>query len=172
MIIKWILRILLLVVGVALVYYFLPEKELPADTKIDKLIVLKSERIMNAYSNGKIVKVYKVSLGQNASGDKEFQGDKKTPEGEYTINDKNPNSGYHKNLGVSYPNSKDIQDAKSKGLDPGGEIKIHGIKNGIGFIGKFHRLTNWTAGCIAVTDSEIDELYNGVELGTPIIIKP
>lgn len=170
--IRWVLRILLLVVVVGLVYYFLPEKKLAKDIKIDKLIVFKSKRIMEAYSNGEIVKIYKVSLGQNPLGDKEFQGDKKTPEGEYTINDKNPDSGYHKNLGVSYPNSADVQDAKSKGLDPGGEIKIHGIKNGIGFISKFHRLINWTAGCIAVTDTEMDELYNSVDVGTPIIIKP
>jgi murein L,D-transpeptidase YafK len=170
--IKWTLRILLLIIGVGLVYYFLPEKDLPTDTKVDKLIVIKSQRTMEAYSNGKLIKTYNVSLGQNPSGDKEFLGDKRTPEGEYRINDKNPNSGYHKNLGVSYPNAKDIQEAKRKGVNPGGEIKIHGLRNGIGLIGKFHRLFNWTAGCIAVTDKEIDELYKSVDLGTPIIITP
>lgn len=127
---------------------------------------------MEAYSDGKLIKTYKVSLGQTPLGDKQFQGDKRTPEGEYRINDKNPNSGFHKNLGVSYPNAMDIQEAKGKGLDPGGEIKIHGLRNGVGFIGKFHRLFNWTAGCIAVTDKEIDELYKSVDLGTTIIIRP
>lgn len=170
--IKWTLIILLLLFVVGLVYYFLPENDLPTDTKIDKLVVIKSQRTMEAYSKGMLVKTYKVSLGQNPLGDKEFQGDKKTPEGEYRINDKNPNSGFHKNLGVSYPDVRDIQEAKRKGLDPGGEIKIHGLRNGAGFIGKFHRLFNWTAGCIAVTDKEIDELYKSVDLGTPIIISP
>lgn len=127
---------------------------------------------MNAYSQGKLMKTYNISIGQNPKGDKEFEGDKKTPEGEYTINDKNPLSAFHKNLGISYPNNLDIAAAKIKKLRPGGEIKIHGLKNGIGFIGKFHRITDWTAGCIAVTDQEIDELYENVEIGTPIIIKP
>jgi murein L,D-transpeptidase YafK len=170
--IKWTLRIVLALIIIGLIYYFLPETKLPADAKIDKLIVTKSQRTMEAYSNGQLIKTYKISLGQNPVGDKEYQGDKRTPEGEYKINDKNPNSGFHKNLGVSYPNAIDKREAERKGLDPGGEIKIHGLRNGIGFIGKFHRLFNWTAGCMAVTDNEIDELYSAVNLGTPIIIRP
>ena len=104
--------IFLLFLGL-IVYYFYPEDKLPADIQIDKLVVNKSERQMLAYSNGKLVKIYKISLGGNPIGDKEFEGDKKTPEGFYTINDKNPNSGYHKNLGISYPNQEDIENAKS-----------------------------------------------------------
>ncbi|HTJ51385.1 MAG TPA: L,D-transpeptidase family protein [Cyclobacteriaceae bacterium] len=170
--IKWFTRILLLsIVSALLLYYYIPEKELSPTTKIDKLVVIKSKHKMEAYANGKIIKIYTVSLGQH-DGDKESEGDKKTPLGEYIINAKNPNSGYHKNLGLSYPNADDISKAKLKGVRPGGEIKIHGIKNGIGFIGRFHRLYNWTAGCIAVTDKEVDELYSAVAIGTPIIIKP
>jgi murein L,D-transpeptidase YafK len=171
-VIKWALRILTALTIVGLIYYFLPETKLPADSKIDELIVSKSQRTMEAYSNGQLIKIYKISLGQNPFGNKEHQGDKRTPEGKYTINDKNPNSGFHKNLGVSYPNAMDKKQAEQKGLDPGGDIKIHGLRNGIGFIGKFHRLFNWTAGCMAVTDDEIDELYNAVDLGTTIVIKP
>jgi murein L,D-transpeptidase YafK len=170
--IKWTLRTLLLLISVALIYYFYPETELSTDTKIDKLIVIKSERIMEAYASGQLIKTYNISLGQNPFGDKKAQGDKRTPEGEYNINDKNPNSGFHKNLGVSYPNQTDISEARITGQDPGGEIKIHGLRNGVGFIGKFHRLFNWTAGCIAVTNEEIDELYKTVDIGTPIIIRP
>lgn len=170
--IKWILRILLTLIIIGLIYYFLPETPLPPDITIDKLIVTKSQRTMEAYSNGQLIKTYKISLGRNPLGDKEYQGDKKTPEGEYTINDKNPNSGFYKNLGVSYPSTMDKREAERRGLDPGGEIKIHGLGDGVGYIGKFHRLFNWTAGCMAVTDNEIDELYNAVDLGTPIIIKP
>ncbi len=169
---KWIFRIALTAIGLLLVYYFIPQKGLPPDLKIEKLVVIKNKRIMEAYANGQVIKTYKISLGRNPLGDKEFEGDKRTPEGNYTINDKNSMSGYHKNLGVSYPNSEDIIEARRENLKPGGEIKIHGIRNGIGFIGKFHRLMDWTAGCIAVTDTEVDELFNNVAIGTPIIIKP
>lgn len=169
---KWTLRILLVLIFAGLIYYFFPEHELPRDTKIDKLIVIKSERRMEAYANGQLVKTYSIALGGNPEGDKQYEGDKRTPEGEYTINGKNPNSGYHKNLGVSYPNATDRKEAKERGQAPGGDIKIHGLRNGIGFIGKFHRFFNWTAGCMAVTNEEMDELYNAVDTGTPIIIKP
>ena len=140
--------------------------------KIDKIIIEKGKRELQVYSNNKWIKTYKISLGRNPVGKKEFQGDQKTPEGKYVINDKNPNSGYHKNLGISYPNEQDIEYAKKKGKDPGGQIKIHGIKNGFGWIGKLHRLIDWTAGCIAVTNEEIDELYAIVRIGTPVEIKP
>jgi len=160
------------VVVAALVYYFLPEKRLPRDKKVDKLLVYTSAGIMEAYCQGEVVKRYKISIGQVPVGDKEWEGDKKTPEGHYIINDKNPNSGFHKNLGISYPNATDVAEAKRKGVKPGGAVKIHGLKNGRGFIGKFHRVLNWTAGCIAVTDEEVDELYARVEIGTPIVINP
>ncbi|MFD0998267.1 murein L,D-transpeptidase family protein [Ohtaekwangia kribbensis] len=162
---------LLLLCGL-LVYYFLPEERLPAHTRIDKLVVIKSERTMHAYAKGKLVKVYSIAIGRNAVGDKEYEGDKRTPEGSYYIEGKNPNSGYHKNLGISYPDKTDQQEANAKGVRAGGDVKIHGLKNGMGLLGKFHRLRNWTAGCIAVTDEEMDELYDAVAIGTPIIIRP
>lgn len=154
------------------VYYFYPEDKLPTDTQIDKLVVYKSKRQLLAYSNGQLVKTYKISLGRQPIGDKEFEGDKKTPEGLYFINNKNPNSGYHKNLGISYPNKDDIENAKRLGKPTGGDVKIHGLRNKTGFISKFHRWFDWTLGCIAVTDEEIDELYNAVKIGTEIEIKP
>ena len=154
------------------VYYFYPEEKLSADIQIDKLVVYKSKRQLLAYSNGQLVKTYKISLGRQPIGDKEFEGDKKTPEGIYSINNKNPNSGYHKNLGISYPNKDDIENAKRLGKSAGGAVKIHGLKNKISFISKFHRWFDWTLGCIAVTDEEIDELYNAVKIGTQIEINP
>lgn len=154
------------------VYYLYPENKLPANSQIDKIVVYKSKRQLLAYSNGKLIKTYKISLGKVPIGDKEFEGDKKTPEGFYTINDKNPNSGYHKNLGISYPNQEDIENAKRLGKPAGGDVKIHGLRNKMGIIGKFHRWFDWTLGCIAITDSEIDELYSAVKIGTPIEIKP
>jgi len=160
--------IILGIITILTVYYFFPEKKLDTNKKIDKIQVFKSERKMKVYSRGQLIKTYKISLGRKPVGAKQFEGDDKTPEGKYIINDKNPNSGYHLNLGISYPKAKDIQFAKSKGKSPGGLIKIHGLKNGLGFIGKFHRFFDWTHGCIAVTDEEIEELYHNVKTGTVI----
>jgi len=163
--------ILLTIFLVITVYYFYPEAKLPKGKIIDKIEVYKSKRKMLVYSEGKLLKTYKIALGRNPIGHKEFEGDFKTPEGIYEINAKNPNSGYHKNLGVSYPNEKDIAHAKSLGKSPGGHIKIHGIRNGSGFISKFQRWKDWTAGCIALTNEEVDELYEVVKIGTKIEIK-
>ncbi len=167
--------ILILIVGLfvfVLFFYFKPFNPLDKSVSIDKIVVTKHKRRLDLISNNQIVKSYKISLGRVPKGQKEYEGDKKTPEGLYVINDKNPNSGYHKNLGISYPNEMDIKHAKSIGKNPGGMIKIHGIKNGFGWIGRFHLLFDWTLGCIAMTDKEIDELYKNVNIGTPIEIKP
>lgn len=165
--------LLVIVVSFALsAYYLYPESELQQGTQIDRLVVYKSERRLLAYSNGKLIKTYTIALGRTPFGDKEYEGDCKTPEGLYTINDKNPNSGYHKNLGISYPNADDTEQAKRLGKSPGGAIKIHGLRNGTSLIGKFHRWMDWTQGCLAVTDEEINELYKAVAVGTPIEIKP
>lgn len=140
--------------------------------EVDKIIVYKSKREMLVYNGDKLLKTYKISLGNTPIGHKQFEGDGKTPEGIYTINDKNPNSAYHKNLGVSYPNEADIEYAKSFNKSAGGDIKIHGLKNGLGYIGKLHLNSDWTLGCIAVTNEEIDELFEYVKIGSPIEIYP
>ena len=160
----------LFLVLVVLGYYFFPEKKLDTLKKIDKILVVKHKRQLTVYSNGEALKTYKVSLGGMPVGKKEFEGDKKTPEGIYTIDDKNPNSDYHLNLAVSYPNESDSLHAKQFGKSPGGEIKIHGLPNGYGFIGKFQRFSDWTLGCIALTNSEIEELFYNVPMGTEIEI--
>ena len=158
----------LLVVFVAGFGYWLwPEKKIPAGRIAERLVVYKSDRKMELWSNNKITKVYQISLGGNPKGHKKLQGDSKTPEGLYYIDSKNPNSRFHLNLGISYPNEEDRLNSKN----PGGDIKIHGLKNGKGFIGKFHRLFDWTDGCIAVTNIEIEELYEAVPIGIPIEIK-
>lgn len=166
-----LLTISLILLGLT-VYYFYPEDKLPAETQIDRLVVYKSKRQLLAYSNGQLLKTFKISLGRQPIGDKEFEGDKKTPEGLYFINDKNPNSGYHKNLGISYPDKDDIEYSKRLGKPTGGDVKIHGLRNNTGVISKFQRWYDWTLGCIAVTDEEIDELYSAVKIGTQIDIKP
>lgn len=167
-----ILTLIFGLIGFGLIFYFKPYKPLDKSVSIDKIEVIKHKRKLDLISNNHIIKSYKISLGRVPKGHKEYEGDKKTPEGLYVINDKNPNSGYHKNLGISYPNELDKKHAESIGKSPGGLIKIHGIKNGFGWIGRFHLLFDWTLGCIAMTDREIDELYENVKIGTPIEIKP
>ncbi|OSZ82958.1 hypothetical protein CAP35_03135 [Chitinophagaceae bacterium IBVUCB1] len=145
---------------------------LPAAASIDSIVVYKSKRIMQVYQNKQLLKTYDIALGENPIGHKQYEGDRRTPEGLYYIHDKNPNSTCHKNLGISYPNDADRQHANTLGKPTGGDIKIHGLPNGQGYIGKLHTASDWTYGCIAVTDEEIDELYAHTPVGIPINILP
>lgn len=160
--------ILSIVFGFALLSF--SDKGLPQDSKIDYLEVSKEKRELYAYSNGEIVKTYCISLGWSPSGPKRVKGDGKTPEGVYYINDKNPHSVAYKNLGISYPNEEDKRRARRMGRSAGGDIKIHGLMNRWGFLGDLHSFRDWTAGCIAVSNSDMDELYDHVEIGTKIKI--
>ena len=153
-------------------YYFFPESKLPANAVIDNIIVLKSHKQLLAYSESQLIKTYIISLGFCPVGKKAIEHDGKTPEGKYFINAKNPHSVCHKNLGISYPAKADIAKAKQLNMPPGGDIKIHGLSNGAGFVSKFHRWYNWTDGCIGLTDTEIDDLYAHTPIGTPIEIRP
>ena len=152
------------------------DNPLKNDNKIERIEIIKSSRTLITYQKGpfgwKIIKEYKVSLGPHPKGHKEREGDGKTPEGKYFISRKKPNSNFHLSLEISYPNQHDKQQAKKKSLSPGGKIMIHGLMNGSGWIGKAHLLKNWTKGCIALTNPEIEEIYHHTEIGTPIIIKP
>lgn len=168
---KLILILVVITVSIAYLAYSITTPKLDGSI-IDKIVVEKSKRKMYLYANNQLIKTYKIALGKHPRGGKKYEGDKKTPEGLYIINSKNPKSEYYKNLGISYPNKKDKEDAKKDGKNPGGDIKIHGLKNGWGWIGQIHLLTDWTAGCIAVTNKNIDELYDIIKIGTPIEIKP
>ena len=169
---KKIIFILIVLLTVVISYYFYPEKRLPDSQKIDFLKVLKSKNKMNAYFKDSLVMTYSVSFGENPIGHKEYQGDEKTPEGTYTIFNKNPYSTCFKNLGVSYPNDQDRSNAIKLNKAVGGDIKIHGLPNGQETLGKFHRWKNWTNGCIAVTNEEMEELYNHVIIVSKIEILP
>ncbi len=140
--------------------------------KVDQIIVLKSKRKLQLVYKGEKVKQYSISLGGNPVGHKQFEGDQKTPEGEYFINGKNPKSKYYKNLGISYPNASDKAYAKKLGKSPGGAIKIHGLPNDKPWLGKLHLLKDWTYGCIAVTNKQMEEIYRNVDVGTKIKILP
>jgi murein L,D-transpeptidase YafK len=125
-----------------------------------------------AYSSGLIVKTYKTSLGGNPIGAKAYKDDHKTPEGLYYRKEKNTVSNYHKRLVISYPTHINEANAKKMSLEPGSAIDIQGLPNKLGLLGKFQRWYDWTDGCIALTNEEIDELYKAVKIGTPIEIKP
>ncbi len=139
---------------------------------IDSLAIHKEERELMVFSHHQLARTYHVSLGPFPLGPKECEGDGKTPEGNYFINAKNPASIYHKNLGVSYPNSEDADRARALGKRPGGDIKIHGLPLGCEGYKQKYLAKDWTAGCIALTNKEIDELYERVKVGAPVVITP
>jgi murein L,D-transpeptidase YafK len=139
---------------------------------IDSIAIHKGTRQLFVFSKEQLMKTYNVALGVNPVGKKEVEGDNKTPEGLYNINRKNPFSTYHKSLGISYPNAEDKEHARELGQNPGGDIMIHGLMKHMNNPGKLHIKSNWTAGCIAVTDEEIDELFQQIKVGTPVFIEP
>ncbi|MFW2542867.1 L,D-transpeptidase family protein [Primorskyibacter sp. 2E107] len=129
--------------------------------------VSKGERRMYLLHHGTVLKTYKVGLGNQPRGDKKFRGDGKTPEGDYHIDRRNPNSRFHLSIGISYPNAEDIAEAAAMGKNPGGDIFIHGRPREFRKGGR-----DWTAGCIAVKDREMEMIYAMVRDGTPIRITP
>jgi murein L,D-transpeptidase YafK len=144
----------------------------PGDRLADHVVVVKSARTLTLYSRGQVLKTYKVALGGNPIGPKQYQGDHKTPEGEYILDMKNSHSQFHLSLHVSYPNAADRLRARKVGLDPGGAIMIHGLPRGYEWLGSQQSHVDWTEGCIAVSNPEIEEIWRLVPVGTPIEIKP
>jgi murein L,D-transpeptidase YafK len=145
---------------------------LPHDAVADRVVVEKSARRMTLLKNGNALKVYRVALGRAPIGAKECEGDQRTPEGIYSIDFHKPDSDYHLALHVSYPEQRDVDRAAAQGLSAGSDIMIHGLPNGTGALGASHRIIDWTAGCIALTDEEIEELYRVTPDNTTVEIKP
>jgi tetratricopeptide (TPR) repeat protein len=139
---------------------------------VSRVLIEKRERRLTLISEDKVFKSYKIALGGNPNGPKERKGDNKTPEGTYIIDSRNRDSRYHLSLRISYPNRKDKKRAKELGVSPGGDIMIHGLKNGFSWVGDLHTGLDWTEGCIAVTDKEIEEIAGLVPNGTIVEIKP
>jgi outer membrane protein assembly factor BamD (BamD/ComL family) len=138
----------------------------------DRILIEKAERRLTLFTGGEVLKTYRIALGGNPVGPKERQGDNKTPEGIYTIDSRNRDSSYHLSLHISYPNEDDRRRARVMGVAPGGDIMIHGIKNGFAWVGDAHAEVDWTRGCIAVTDQEIEEIERLVSDGTVVEIRP
>lgn len=123
-------------------------------------------------SGGKPFKTYKVALGSQPIGPKRRHGDHKTPEGEYLVDAKNSHSQFLMALHLSYPNAADRLQARKLGVSPGGDVEIHGLGKKFGWIGARHRLADWTDGCIAVTNGEIEGIFQIVPVGTRVEIRP
>lgn len=139
---------------------------------VDKLLIEKNARRLMLISKGAVIKTYRIALGGNPIGPKERAGDNKTPEGTYVIDSRNNGSLYHQSLHISYPNERDKKRAQELGVSPGGNIMIHGIKKGFSWVGDAHAEVDWTKGCIAVTDEEIEEINKIAPNGTIVEIRP
>ena len=138
----------------------------------DRVVVLKKERTLQLLSQGRVVKAYRVALGGDPVGPKARQGDHRTPEGAYVLDSRNVHSQFYKSIHISYPSTRDRAAARAQGVSPGGDVFVHGLPKGYGWVGASHRLKDWTDGCIAVTNEEIDEIWAAVADGTPIEIRP
>lgn len=158
-------------IGIALSLFVFFVADASAATRADKVLVMKHERRLVILRNGVILKSYKVSIGRNP-GRKIRRGDNRTPEGIYRIDRRNPGSRFYKALHISYPNASDIDTALKSGAPPGEEISIHGLPRGFEDLGTSHAVRNWTKGCIAVSNAEMDELWQLVPDGTPVEIIP
>ncbi|HKZ73093.1 MAG TPA: L,D-transpeptidase family protein [Steroidobacteraceae bacterium] len=162
-------RVALLIVGALLLsgsgHAFLP-------VTLDRVVVFKAERKLIAVKDGRVVKTYRVALGQKPLGTKRCRGDNRTPEGEYHVTRRVPDSRYFLALHLSYPSPEDAVLARNAGCDPGGSIEIHGLAPEFGWMGRRHLERDWTNGCIAVTNEEMQELYRSVAVGTPVEIYP
>lgn len=138
----------------------------------DSIVIEKKARRLTLFHQGRALRSYRVALGANPVGDKRVAGDRRTPEGVFEIDWKNEKSDFHLALHISYPDSAHRARAAALGASPGGDILIHGLRNGSGATGAFHRTVDWTDGCIALTDEEIEGVWSAVMVGTPVEIRP
>ena len=168
------LLLLLLALGLAAIVlhnYLTPKLPPPPLTgTVDLIVVEKAARRLTVYRSGDPLRSYVISLGFEPVGDKRQQGDGRTPEGVFKIDRRNASSAFHLSLGINYPRPEDRARAASAGVNPGGDIFNHGQPNALADLGTIR--SDWTAGCIAVTDDEIEELFRVAPLGTPVEIRP
>jgi murein L,D-transpeptidase YafK len=161
--------VLIVVAGIALSFW---GGHTPRPQRASKVLVLKAEHKLLLLDDGNnVMHTYLVAIGRGGLAPKTRQGDHKSPEGLYAIDRHKGDSRFHRALHVSYPNDADRERARALGVNPGGDIMIHGIQNGLGWLGPLHRMMDWTDGCIAVTDAEIEEIYSAVPDGTPVEIR-
>lgn len=149
-----------------------PASNAKTKEKADWILILKKDHLMELLESGKVIRTYHVALGRGGLAGKEREGDERTPEGHYVIDSRNADSSFYKALHISYPDSADRARAAKLGVPPGGAIMIHGLPDGLGWLSSAQRLYDWTQGCVAVTDAEMDEIWRLVPVGTPVEIRP
>jgi murein L,D-transpeptidase YafK len=156
--------------------FIVPVRHVPqlasADDRATSIVVEKQSRLLTLFHDGNAIKSFRVSLGRDPIGAKEREGDSRTPEGNYVIDNKNQRSHFHLALHISYPDAEDRARAAQRDVPPGSDIMIHGLPNGLGWLGRLHLLRDWTDGCVAVTDLEIEQIWALVDTGTPVQIRP
>ena len=140
--------------------------------KADEVLVVKSEKRLYLIADGHRFASFQVTFGGDPEGHKKEVGDQRTPEGHYTLGYKNINSRYYKSIRITYPNEQDRLDASKRGVDPGGDIMIHGQPNGWQWASPVMQLFSWTDGCVALTNGDMDKVWDSVDPGTPIEIRP
>ena len=165
------MRLSLLIVFLFIVFLFIPTHANCLE-KADFVLIVKSESKLYLKKKGKTLKEFHVVFGKNPKGRKFKKGDERTPEGRYILDYKREDSAFYKSIHISYPNKKDKRRAKELGVNPGGQIMIHGQKNGFVWPASITQLFNWTDGCIALSNRDMDEVWKAVDVGTPILIKP
>jgi murein L,D-transpeptidase YafK len=145
-----------------------------AQTKVvaDSIVISKSAHTLSLMSGKTVLKTYQVALGRGSSGTKQFEGDNRTPEGKYVVDEKKTSTKFHKALHLSYPNADDRAKALKLGKSPGGDIEIHGLPTTFAWLGTKQHIIDWTAGCIALSNDEIDEVWKLASVGTPVEIDP
>jgi murein L,D-transpeptidase YafK len=172
---RWILisSTLAIVAAIAVsgIYFVLPVQAPVTKPTIDYIVVEKHLHLMRLFNRGSVIRTYRVALGRGGKEAKSMAGDNKVPEGIYRITGRNPRSAFHLSLRVGYPTEQQRNVAQRLGVDPGGDVMIHGIRNGLGWLGGLHRKLDWTRGCIAVTDAEIEEIWTLVPDGIQIEIR-
>jgi murein L,D-transpeptidase YafK len=146
--------------------------QLAPDARATSVIVEKHNRRMTLLKDGAAMRTYAISLGGDPVGAKHQEGDGRTPEGAYKIDFKNERSRFHLALRISYPGTADRDQARQRGVSPGSDIMIHGLPNGLGWLRSLHLRRDWTDGCVAVTNAEIEEIWAMVDVGTPVDIRP
>jgi murein L,D-transpeptidase YafK len=166
-------RLVFLLLSVTLFLGVCNHPDIPVTERLaDRIVISKSAHTMTLLADGSVLEVYQIAIGRGPAGPKTRAGDHKTPEGEYVVDAKNADSKFYLALHLSYPNAADRARARRSGVNPGGDIEIHGIEKGLGWIGALHRSFDWTDGCIAVTDPEIREVWKLAPVGTPVEIRP
>ena len=163
------MRIFVLALIVLLVPGLTQASEFPV---ADRVVIEKDARLLHLMHDGKAFRTFKIALGIRPVGDKKSEGDFKTPEGKYTLDHRNPNSEFFLSIHVSYPNSTDRREAANLGVEPGGAIMIHGQPNEPSRSEAYYRTQDWTNGCIAVSNSDMIDIWLMTGENTPIEIRP